>query len=124
MKKALIIEKDSYTSETLAASLEYFEYEPIIYSHETELANQLIETNPYIVIVNLQLFTDFRHVFISLLGSKEKLFDACIILTSGDLIDPEIIRELGADFFLFKPYDINQLSDLLIKVEVTKCHSV
>ena len=123
MHKIFIIEKDRYTSEVLAESLLSLNYEPVIFNYDQSIADALIAVNPYIVIINMQLYKNNRELFISLMAPKQKLLDACLIITSANLIDPESIREYGADFFLFKPYGLADLNSVLQRVEISKCHS-
>lgn len=123
MHKIFIIEKDRYTSEVLAESILSLNYEPVIFNYDQSIADALTAVDPYIVIINLQIYKSNRELFISLMAPKKKLLDACLILTSANLVDPESIREYGADFFLFKPYGLADLKSVLQRVESTKCHS-
>ena len=115
-----IIENDPYSAEMLADTLEAFRYEPVIFDEAKDLAVQLSETAPRMVIINRRIFEKNKQVFVSLKAREDRLFGACLIVTSGDLVDPQEIRELEADYFLFKPYDMKILSDLLLKVETGK----
>ena len=118
-----IVETDPYSAEMLAETLETFCYDPVIFDEGKDLAVQLWEADPHMVIINSRLFQRNKQVFVSLKNTEEKIFDPCLILTSGDLVDPQEIRSLEADYFLFKPYDMKILSDLLMKVESARCGS-
>lgn len=119
-----IMETDPYSAEMLADTLETFRYEPVIFDEGKDLAVQLSETAPKMVIINSRIFEKNKQVFVSLKNKEDTLFGASLILTSGDLVDPQIIRELEADYFLYKPYDMKILSDLLIKVESSRSQPV
>ncbi|MBC7745154.1 MAG: response regulator transcription factor [Flavobacterium sp.] len=123
-ERIFIVETDPYSAEMLAETLETFSYDPVIFDERKDLAVQLWEADPHMVIINSRLFQRNKQVFVSLKNTEEKVFDPCLILTSGDLVDPQEIRALEADYFLFKPYDMKILSDLLMKVESARCGSV
>lgn len=120
MKKVLIIEKDNYTAEVLAESLIYFNCIPVVYDSNKSLAIELIEAAPDVIIIHRSLFVRNRQLFISSMNPGERLLSASIILTSNALLDPERLRELGAHFFLFKPFDLQVLSEVLKRVDLIK----
>ena len=115
-KKIFIMETDGYSSQMLADTLESFDYEPIIFDECEDLTLQMIESEPYMVIANSRIFKKNKHVFIRPEDKNPRNFDSCLVITSGDLVDPEEILLLEADFFLFKPYDMRILADLLEKI--------
>lgn len=111
------METDRFSSQMLADTLESFDYTPVLFNEGIDLTLQLIDADPYMVIVNRRLFKTYRDVFINRDARNSRNFNSCLIITSGDLVDPEEIHLLEADFFLFKPYDMEVLSNLLAKIE-------
>lgn len=51
--------------------------------------------------------------FHSSTNPNERLCDSLIIVTSNAVLDPDRVRELGAHFFLFKPFDLANLQQVL-----------
>ncbi len=123
MTKAFVFEKDSFTSDILAQTLDSLGFVTYVYQSNLDLTGQLMEADAKVVFVNLHLFKIYRHYFVSMIKASQKLYNHCIVLTSGELEDPDEIRELGADYFLLKPYGLRTLSDLLVRAKLSNCYS-
>lgn len=115
MKKVFVIEKDQFSCDMLAESLLLLNYSPVLIKSIQNLGLEFIEADPDIVIINQNLFVLNKHLFVH---NKKRLSKACIILTSNTLSDPSKIKELGADLFILKPYDLKTLSDVLLRSNI------
>ena len=110
MKKVLIVESDDQVADSTAAMVNALGYEAIIHRAGDILAVSFIEISPDLVIIYRKLFLKNRQLFIE---NGYKLSDASLIVTSGAYLTPERIKELGADYFLHKPYSEQDLKTIL-----------
>lgn len=113
MKRVLIVEHDELTTEVLSDSVSVLSYQSITLPPGNSLALALIEFDPEVIIISRKLFVKNRQLFISALNPNERLCAAVIIITSNAILDPQRVKELGAHFFLFKPFDLATLQQVL-----------
>jgi DNA-binding response OmpR family regulator len=113
VKKVLIVEHDKLTAEILRDSVSVLNFQSFNLQDGESLAIALIDLDPEIIIISRQLFIKHKQLFISSTNPNERLSEALIVITSNALLDPDRVRELGAHFFLFKPFDLSTLQQVL-----------
>jgi len=105
-KKVLIVESDEIAANAVAAMIYELNCEPHILQTGQSLAVVFIELEPDLVIIYRKLFLKNRQLFIE---GNERLSDSRLIVTSSAYLDKERINELGADYFLQKPFTLSEL---------------
>ncbi|MDB5014083.1 MAG: hypothetical protein JWQ25_2285 [Daejeonella sp.] len=112
MRNVLIIERNDFTSEILSDCLKTLKYVPFIYNPTLSFIDNITVFKPMAIIFNLTLYRN--NSYLPSLEIKQQLKSKpALILSSNTLIDPDTLRDLNADFFLHKPYDIETLSNVL-----------
>ena len=115
MKKVLIVESEEEQALITAAAVNALGFEPIILQPGQLLAVVFIELNPDIVIIYRKFFIKNRQLFIE---GEDRLSDAYLIITSGAFLTPERVRELGADRYLRKPFQAEDVEAAITEYKV------
>jgi len=115
MKKILVAEDDKSILEVIKIILEGEGYQ--IYStDEKDTIFSIIEKNrPSLILLDIWLSGYDGGLIAKDLKSKNRTKDIPLIMISANNDTPKITKEVGADDYLQKPFDIDKLLDLVKK---------
>lgn len=113
-KRILIIEDDAFIVEALSMVLEDEGYD-IISSADGEIFNDPILLYPHLILLDIRLSGADRRDICKWLKAHPDMKHIPVILISGNRDIEEIHQECGANDYLVKPFE---LDDLLKKVEL------
>ena len=116
MTKILIIDDDRPTTNLLEMLLTQKGYEPFSENNSSNAVKVAQETNPDLIILDLMMpEPDGFKVCRMLRADTQFIFTPILIITALDDTDSKIVAYgAGADSYLIKPYDIDEL-DATIK---------
>jgi two-component system LytT family response regulator len=112
MKKILIVEDETGIREALKEILEFSGYNVITATNGKEGFKEIIDSNPDLVLCDVNMPELNGYELLGVLGQRfsSELLPPFIFITAN--VDKEDIRQgmnLGADDYLTKPFDHNQL---------------
>lgn len=109
MKKILVVERDDFTTLMIQESLSDLGYYAFTCDNQ-ELSVNLINIDPDIVLINLTLYIKNKQLFYN---GRERLTNSRVVLTSSLIRDPIHFKEIGADSFVLKPFDVDTLKNVI-----------
>lgn len=114
MAKILIIDDDPDILEVLQLTLEMEGFETKTNPHGEEIFNEVTLFKPDVIILDILLSGNDGRILCKKLKSGEDTKNIPVILISAHPRAKESIKESGANDFIPKPFDID---DLLARVE-------
>lgn len=112
MPKVLIVDDDRTNSGLLRTLLELEGFEVVLAPDGTTALARAAETTPDAFVVDFNLIDIDGTQFVRRLRAIETFKQAPVIMASGMDREEEAI-DAGADHFLYKPYDLDELMSLL-----------
>lgn len=108
-KKILVAEDDKAIIEVVKIILENEGYD-VLMADQGEAIHQLIaHENPDIILLDIWLFGEDGGQIAKTIKSKSHTKDIPLILMSANNETEKITKEVGADDFLLKPFNIDDL---------------
>ena len=108
-KKVLVIDDDDGTLEALRAILEYAEYEVVALSDANHIVDKVSKIGPQVILLDLLLSGKDGRQIAQELKRSEQVKQIPIIMLSAHPSAEAASIEGGADDFLAKPFDMNEL---------------
>lgn len=112
-KKVLVVEDDKSIVEVVTIILESEGYDVHTASHKKRIDETIIAHKPDVILLDIQLFGEDGGKIAKELKSKEYAKHIPIIMMSANNDTKKIAKDCGADDFLLKPFNINDLTDLV-----------
>jgi DNA-binding response OmpR family regulator len=114
MSKILVVEDDEFLAETIADCLIFTGHNADRIGTGTE-ACQMLKTNQYDLVLLDSMLPDMNGLDI-LKVYKEEKGTAKVLFLTGAKKNEEAAMELGADYFLSKPFEIDELLSVVNKL--------
>lgn len=115
MKKILIAEDDQPIIDIVTLILEGEGYTTIVAKHEKDIRHAILHQKPHLILLDIRLDGLDGGEFAKTLKSQESTKALPIILMSANHETEKISKIAGADDFLLKPFDINELLQIVKK---------
>ncbi len=114
-KKILIAEDDRAIVEVVTIILENEGYEVFTADQRKTIHDIILHNNPHLILLDIWLFGEDGGQLAKEIKSKEATKDIPLILMSANNETEKITKEVGADDFLLKPFDIDDLLRIVRK---------
>mgnify|MGYP001466681350 CR=1 FL=1 len=115
IKQIYVVDDNQDVCEIVSLILTEQNFE-VVSIYSIQAFKQLIQNNlPDLVLLDLNIRNENIELLIKKLRSNQKVKNIPIILMSGDSNIEEKSKELNVDDFLKKPFDMNQLVDIVKK---------
>src|SRR6266702_4107992 len=109
MKKILIAEDDQPIIDIVKLILEGEGYTTIVATHEKEIRHAVFHQKPQLILLDIRLDSLDGGEFARELKANEQTRTIPIIIISANNETEKIAKGAGADDFLLKPFDIDDL---------------
>lgn len=120
MKKVLIVDDDKTLLEAIKTAIEVNGHEADVVSNGAEVIDMIRKTNPDIILLDVLLSGYDGRDIAKQIKSDKKMKTIPLVMLSASANIEEIVEEAGADGFLAKPFEIEELWDLVENVTVKK----
>lgn len=114
-KKILVCDDDLDILEMMILVLESYGYDAVAEHNSTDLFNAIGRENPGLVIIDLWMPIMSGDEVVRKIRLSPETFNLPVIVISACLDGQETADKAGANYFMSKPFDINNLID---KVEL------
>lgn len=114
MSKILVVEDDEFLAETIADCLIFTGHNADRIGTGTE-ASQMMRANNYDLVLLDSMLPDMNGLDI-LKAYREEKGSSKILFLTGAKKNEEAAMELGADFFLSKPFEIDELLSVVARL--------
>jgi len=111
-KKIVVIEDDDDILELMQYILEDEGYQ-VLASNKFERLDTIIQQQPDLVLLDDRMPGEYGHVICSRIKSNPRTKDIPVILVSATRDLSQIAHDCHADSFLPKPFDLNELLNLV-----------
>jgi DNA-binding response OmpR family regulator len=118
LKKLLIIENDADTIEIVSIILEEYNDYTVVKSDKKLPIEEIAKISPNVVMIDYLLGDGYGSELCSELKENPSTQNLPVILTSASTHLEKIISDCHADAFLPKPFDLNELVELVEKVAI------
>ncbi len=115
-RKIIICEDDTLILDVLGLALANENQEVISVAHSPELMDTIDERQPDLLIVDLQMPWLAGDDIVRQLKASEKYSSIKVIMMSASLQGKAIADACGADAFLAKPFELDELEFLVAKL--------
>lgn len=115
MKKIYIAEDDQGIIEALTTMLEFSGYEPVTADLENFI-DHISAVQPELILLDLQLGSIESHSLFQKIKYDKKLQKIPVVIVSANAQTQEIADKLGADAFVEKPFDMDNLLAIIEKL--------
>ena len=112
-KRILVLDDEESILEVLAKYLRQQNFEPFITSSWTEAIEQISNNPPDLILLDIKMPTIQGDTVLEYIRQYSKTLP--VIIISG-FLDPEkmtALRELGANGFVPKPFDLDKLNSII-----------
>ncbi len=114
-KKVLVVEDDLGISEVIKIILEDHYYQVIVHNHGTGVLPAIRKNRPHIILLDLWMTGMDGSEIIKKLRANKSMRNIPVVVVSALSEGEAIARKMGADDFLAKPFDINDLVKIVDK---------
>ncbi|MEO6850790.1 MAG: response regulator [Mucilaginibacter sp.] len=111
-KRIIILEDEKDILEVIQFILEEEGYDVIAFNHFEPL-EEIIEYMPDLILLDVRLSDGYGHLLCSQIKANSSTSDLPVILVSGADNLEKIAKEYGADNFLSKPFDLEDLKAMV-----------
>lgn len=115
-RKIIICEDDTLILDVLELALANENQEVIPVAHSLRLMSTIDEKQPDLLIVDLQMPSLTGDEIVRQLKASEKYSSIKVIMMSASLQGKAIAADCGADAFLAKPFELDELENLVDKL--------
>ena len=115
-KKVAVIDDTQMIRVVLQKALSQRGYEVLTYPHCEELMSSFLNAPPDLIILDLMLPWQSGEVFLKRIKEIQKLKHIPVIVITGKAMTDEAVerlKQIGADRFLAKPFEIAQLANMV-----------
>jgi DNA-binding response OmpR family regulator len=115
LPKVMLVDDDRTMVKLLKTLLELDGFEVFIVRQGDTLIETALETSPDIFLMDYHLPDSTGAELVRLIRANSALADIPVIIASGMDVEEEVIAA-GADAFLVKPFDLDDLPNLFMKL--------
>ncbi len=119
---ALIVEDDPHQSEIFSHALQQAGYEIRAYMNGQQALDQMAETPPYLVVLDLHLPDITGDKILHRMRADKSLAETKVILATANPHMAESLREIS-ELVLIKPVSFSQLKQLAMRLHPEHLHS-
>ncbi len=115
MKKVFVAEDDQAIQEIITIILEGENYKVIVSDHGDKVIDEIVQEKPSLILLDIWLSGHDGGKIAKRLKSQEATKDIPIIIISANNATEKIAQAVGADGFLLKPFNIDDLVAIVKK---------